>query len=142
MNTLNKQPLGTIGAFRHDTGIAMGIYSEGNCVSLEYDGKTNKNVLLINDDFLGNIEVKHTDAEWNPKSDVERKLTNDFLATIIDNLEDWLDEKGTVIPNEDRDNEPENNPANIYGTDFDWMMDMLRDVCAKNGIIVEDEWEG
>lgn len=69
-------------------------------------------------------------------------LKNDFLATIIDNLEDWLDEKGVVIPNEDRDSDCENNPANIYGTDFDWMMDMLRDVCAKNGIIVEDEWEG
>lgn len=75
------------------------------------------------------------------KTNIENKaLTNDFLATIIDNIEDWLDEKGVVIPNEDRDNEPENNPANIYGADFDWMMDMLRDVCAANGIIVKDEW--
>lgn len=69
-----------------------------------------------------------------------KKLTNDFLVTIIDNIEDWLDEKGVRIPNEDRDAEPEANPTNIYGVDFDWMMSMLRDVCNNYGIHVEDRW--
>jgi hypothetical protein len=65
MNTLNKQPLGTIGAFRHNYGIAFGIYGKGNCVSLEYDPKTNKNVLLIKDSSIGDIEVRHVDNNWN-----------------------------------------------------------------------------
>lgn len=73
MYVLNRQPLGTIAAFRHDTGIAMGIYKKGTCVSLEYDEKTKKNILLINDDHLGDIEVKHTDSNWNIKSNTERK---------------------------------------------------------------------
>ena len=139
MNTLNKQPLGTIGAFRHDKGIAFGIYGGCNLASLEYDEVKNKNVLLINDDYLnlGDVEIIHVDRNWKPK----KKLTNDFLATIIDNIEDWLDEKGVRIPNEERDAEDPDNVANIYGDDFDWMMNMMRDVCERNGIIVDDEWE-
>ena len=142
MNTLNKQPLGTIGAFRHDKGIAMGIYGKGNCVSLEYDEKTKKNVLLINDSLLDDIEIKHVDPEWNPKAN----LNNNFLASIIDNLEDWLDEKGVRIPNEERDmecgaaEEPQDE-AHIWGKDFDHIMEMLRDACESNGIIVDDKWE-
>ena len=66
---------------------------------------------------------------------------NNFIATIIDNLEDWLDEKGVQIPNNERDKDDPDNSANFYGEDFDWAMEMIRDVCAKNGIIVEDEWE-
>ena len=139
MNTLSKQPLGTIGAFWHDRGIAFGIYGEGNCASLEYDEEKNKNVLLIRDDYLGNIEIVHVDNKWNPKP--VKKLKNNFLVTIIDNLEDWLDDKGIRIPNEERDAEDPENSANFYGDDFDWFMNMMRDVCAQNGIIVDDEWE-
>ena len=141
MNTLNKQPLGTIGAFRHNTGVAMGIYGNGNCVSLEYDGRDNKNKLLINDTNLGDIEMMYVDAKWNPVTGPVRKLNNNFLVTIIDNLEDWLDEKGVHIPNENRDLEDPGNEANIYGEDFDWFMEMMRDVCLKYGIIVDDKWE-
>mgnify|MGYP007032384737 CR=1 FL=1 len=103
MNTLNKQPKGTIGAFRHNMGIAMGIYGEGNCVSLEYDPKSEKNVLLINDDFLGNIELKHTDSKWKPIDNNKQHLKNDFLSVILDEFEDYLDFKGVRIPNEERD---------------------------------------
>lgn len=67
-------------------------------------------------------------------------LTNDFLVTIIDNIEDWLDEKGVHIPNDKRDEEDPSNLANIYGDDFDWMMCMIREVCEYHGIIVDDKW--
>lgn len=70
-----------------------------------------------------------------------KKLKNNFLCEIVDNMEDWLDDKGVHIPNEERDKEDPNNAANFYGDDFDWFMDMMREVCAKYGIIVEDKWE-
>ena len=69
------------------------------------------------------------------------KLTNNFLVTIVDNMEDWLDEKGVRIPNEERDAEDPDNSANFYGDDFDWFMEMMRDVCYEYGIVVEDKWD-
>lgn len=68
-------------------------------------------------------------------------LNNNFLVTIVDNLEDWLDEKGVRIPNEERDKEDPNNEANFYGDDFDWIMEMIRDVCSDYGVVVRDAWE-
>ena len=73
------------------------------------------------------------------------ELDNNFLVTIIDNIEDWLDEKGVRIPNEERDKEcgiaeTPQDEAHIWGEDFDWIMEMIRDVCARYGIVVEDKW--
>ena len=72
----------------------------------------------------------------------KRQLTNHFLCEIIDDLDDWLIEKGIRIPNADRDEEDPDNESNFYGEDFDWLMDMMREHCAEYGIIVEDKWEG
>ena len=69
------------------------------------------------------------------------KLTNDFLASIIDNLEDWLTYKGIIISNDERDEQDPYSGANIWGDDFDDIMTMLRDTCANYGIVVEDRWE-
>ena len=69
------------------------------------------------------------------------KQNNNFLVTIVDYFEDFLDEKGVRIPNEDRDREDPDNCANIYGDDFDEMMCAIRDICAEYGIEVEDKWE-
>jgi len=68
-------------------------------------------------------------------------LTNDFLMSIIDELEDWLDSKGIRIPNAERDEQDPDGGANIWGDDFDDVTTMLRDTCANYGIIVEDRWE-
>lgn len=68
-------------------------------------------------------------------------LKNNFLCDIIDELDEWLIKKGIRIPNEERDLEDPENESNFYGDDFDWLMEMMREECARNGIIVEDEWE-
>lgn len=65
------------------------------------------------------------------------ELNNYFLEAIIDKFEDLLDSKGVHIPNVDR--EP-GNTTEIYGMDFDKLMEDLRDVCRNNGITVEDNW--
>lgn len=70
----------------------------------------------------------------------KRKLNNNFLIAIVDNIDEWLEDKGIRIPNEERDEEDPDNHANFYGDDFDWIMEMIRDVCADYGIIVDDEW--
>ena len=69
------------------------------------------------------------------------QLKNNFLLGIIDDLEDWLEEKGVRIPNEERDKEDPDCGANFWGDDFDWLMEMMREHCGVHGIIVEDEWE-
>ena len=68
------------------------------------------------------------------------KLNNHFLVTIIDDVfEAFLDEKGIVVENEDRD--AEGSECNIFGDDFEAVMTMLRDVCERFGIHVEDNWD-
>ena len=68
-----------------------------------------------------------------------RKLNNHFLLSIIDDVfEDFLEAKGVVIENADRD--LEDGSANIYGEDFDIVMESLRETCEQHGIHVEDSW--
>lgn len=65
-------------------------------------------------------------------------LNNHFITSIIEGFDDFLEEKGVIIPNEERD--PDCG-SNIYGEDFDWMMEMIRDCCKNYGVIVEDNWK-
>ena len=71
----------------------------------------------------------------------KKTLRNNFLLDIIETFEDFLDEKGIRIPNEERDAEDPDNQANLYGNDFDNLMDSIREICEENGITVLDEWE-
>ena len=78
--------------------------------------------------------------EIRRRKDIPR-LNNFFLEKIIDGLEDWLSEKGVEIPNEDRDREDPDSDAQIYGEDFDRIMEMIRGVCREHEIVVEDDWD-
>ena len=69
--------------------------------------------------------------------------TNDlpeFIGQIIDIFEDFLDEKGVILENEERDCDPDLDPefaANIYGSDYDQLQDEIRrtlehwNICKK-----------
>ena len=48
----------------------------------------------------------------------------EFLGQIIDIFEDFLEEKGVMFPNEERDQDPD-NAAIIYGTDYGDLQDEL-----------------
>ena len=80
-------------------------------------------------------------TETRKLNNTSTKLTNNFLVAIIDELEDFFDSKGIVIPNAERDAQDSDGGANIWGDDFDYIMTMLRDTCANYGIVVEDRWE-
>lgn len=47
------------------------------------------------------------------------KVNNHFTTRIIDAFDDFLDEKGVKVPNEDRERDDPDNGSNIYGDDFD-----------------------
>ena len=66
----------------------------------------------------------------------------EFIGQIIDTFEDFLDEKGIVIPNEDRDSDEELDPensANIYGEDYDYLSQELRKILTNWKIIQNEE---
>ena len=48
----------------------------------------------------------------------------EFLGQIIDIFEDFLEERGVMFPNEERDQDPD-NAAIIYGSDYGWLSECL-----------------
>lgn len=76
MAALKKTPAGTIGAYHHNKGIAIGIHGARNTVSLEYNEQTGKIELLIMEEALKtqNIDIKIVDTNWNPKTITEDEL--------------------------------------------------------------------
>lgn len=72
---------------------------------------------------------------------MSKKLNNMFLTSIIETFEAFLDEKGIVVPNEDRDRDAPDGGSNIYGMDFGGLMCDIRDVCSDYGVEVKDTWE-
>lgn len=62
----------------------------------------------------------------------------EFKGQLIDIFEDFLDERGIVIPNPERDEDEDLDPeeaANIYGSDYDELADNLMDVLERWGLI-------
>lgn len=65
----------------------------------------------------------------------------EFAAEIVDIFEDFLDNKGIEIPNEDK--EGDEGEAIIYGTDWDSLMyeviHVLEILCNEAGVEVNTE---
>lgn len=64
----------------------------------------------------------------------------ELAANIIDIFEDWLDKKGVKIENEERDKDDPDNEANIWGSDFDELMDDISSLLFENGIHISDNY--
>lgn len=67
--------------------------------------------------------VENTRQEFLSRADKE-----ELLGYLIDVVEDWLEEKGIIpddIPNSERDND---NPAIIYGSDYDAIADKFSEI--------------
>lgn len=60
----------------------------------------------------------------------------EFLGQIIDVFEDFLEERGIVLPNEERDQDPD-NAAIIYGTDYGQLQDELAGMMVGWGLMVD-----
>ena len=77
-------------------------------------------------DRMGGVEALRRFGKYVPA--VEMENTPEFVGQLIDIFEDFLDEKGVVIPNEDRENDPDFEPetiVNIYGEDYGFLQEKL-----------------
>ena len=61
--------------------------------------------------------------------------TTEFIGQIIDIFEDFLDEKGIVIVNPERDEDDEEMAANIYGSDYDRLSDEITGTLKRWNVI-------
>ncbi len=70
-------------------------------------------------------------------------IDRETLAIVIDIFEDFLEEKGIRIPNSERDSQygDGENGANIYGEDFDNLMDKLQELFKSCGINVPNVYD-
>lgn len=62
----------------------------------------------------------------------------EFIGQLIDIFEDFLDEKGIVIPNHDRDHDESldtENAANIYGEDYFYLEDQIKETLTRWEVI-------
>lgn len=89
-------------------------------------------------------------VHWDESSvSGEKELfLKNYAAGIIDTVEDWLDEKGVRIPNEERDKEDPENAANIYGEDYDSLeygimnvLEELTESAGYSGSVITDRFE-
>ena len=63
----------------------------------------------------------------------------EFIGQLIDIFEDFLEERGVMLPNDER--EQDEDAAIIYGTDYDQLQTELIDTMRNWGIEVKDGWE-
>ena len=67
-----------------------------------------------------------------------KRLSNserlETLGCIIELFEDFLDEKGIVIPNDEKDQDPD-SASNIYGTDYGNLSDDLEHLLIRLGMM-------
>lgn len=63
----------------------------------------------------------------------------EFIGQIIDIFEDFLDEKGCDIENEERNADDEPISAIIYRSDYDALSDRLTSMMTNWGILKKEE---
>lgn len=68
---------------------------------------------------------------------VAEKDRLEFIGQIIDIFEDFLDEKGVVIPNDERQERDFDDDiiVNIYGTDYGNLSDDLENMMMSWGVL-------
>lgn len=68
----------------------------------------------------------------------DTNATAEFVGQIIDIFEDFLDDKGVRIENpeyyEDPNNDPDEIPANIYGSDYGYLQTRIEDTLRNWGL--------
>lgn len=73
-----------------------------------------------------------TDEEPEP----EPMNRQELLGQIIDIFEDFLDDKGITIPNEDKADDP--NAANIYGMDYGRLSNEIEETLVNWGLLEQE----
>lgn len=82
------------------------------------------------------IRLDEEDPHVDPLDPHTRRLED--LALIIETFEDFLDEKGIVIPNDEKDQSPE-SASNIYGTDYGILSDRIESLLINLGYMEKED---
>lgn len=78
----------------------------------------------------------------NEKIIINKMNKPELIGNIIDIFEDFLDDKGIIIPNPERDEDPEldaESSANIYGEDYDSLSTSLENLLRSWNITEPSE---
>ena len=59
------------------------------------------------------------------------------IGSFIDIFEDFLEEKGIDIPNDEKDDS--DNPAIIYGTDYGYLSERIEELLIRLGMMEKEE---
>ena len=73
--------------------------------------------------------------DMNPA--LKRDDVPEFVGQIIDIFEDFLDERGVILENPERNKDPGVDPesaANIYGSNYGELQDTIEDTLVNWGI--------
>lgn len=94
--------------------------------------------------ILSEVETKARNCGWTNRLDEDPSVKHPdpheermaFLAEIVEVFEDFLDRRGIVIPNEDK--EQDEDASNIYGCDFAELSDGVEEVLIIHGLLKEE----
>lgn len=83
-------------------------------------------------------EAAHRIAEADklPQKIKPNEETHEFVGCIIEMFEEFLEERGIDVPNDEKDEDPD--ASTIYGTDYGELEDTITEFLAWNGYIEED----
>ena len=79
------------------------------------------------------------EPKWNVQTlNTAKHPIQEFIGQIIDIFEDFLDDRGIVLDNPERDEDEDLNPeeaANIFGSDYGDLQSEIEDTLENWGII-------
>lgn len=90
------------------------------------------------DATVDEYELWFMDEEEHEQQEKDRAHSERMalLGRIIEVFEDFLDEKGIRIPNEDRPDDPD--AANIYGMDYGWLSNEIEELLINEGLLEQE----
>ena len=81
-----------------------------------------------------NVRMGQFDTEPTPDPVDDNSERLETICEFIEAFEDFLDEKGIVIPNDEKDQDPE-SASNIYGTDYGNLSDKIESLLIRYGVL-------
>lgn len=81
-----------------------------------------------------NVRMGEGDSAPDPEPKDENTERLETIAQFIETFEDFLDEKGIVIPNDEKEESPD-SASNIYGTDYGILSDRIEELLVRYGVL-------
>lgn len=83
-------------------------------------------------DYHPDLSVRMNENDDPPVKSADQ-VRLETIGEFIEAFEDFLDEKGIVIPNDEKDEDPD--ASNIYGTDYGKLSDRIEELLTKYDVL-------